>query len=209
VGSLGHQTSGDATGGIKSLGSLGTAGQILTSQGAGLPPIWSSTGFASNSFQVYMSASQNNVTGDGTYYTLPFDVAEFNYGTPVPFDLANHWFEVTVSGIYQIVYTVYFRVISPFVGFNNCCTQIVRFRPSDGTTRTYIHDNINPSPITDNTTPPSYEYDSCNTDICEFIAGDRVYLQGMVGNATRTVGFTGFFVDQLRTRMCGWLLHAY
>jgi len=195
---------GDASGALDNLpDGVGVDGEVLTSRGPGMAPMWEPSPFAFTGFQAYMSTSQFNVTGDNTTYTLPFDLTEFNFGND--FDTANHWYVAPTDGYYQFVYTVFFNNINPANAYDNSEVFLVRFRPAGALTRNYPHSNINPQPITDNTTS-TYEFDCCNTDIIELQAGDRVYLTAKVGSSTKTVGFTGLFTTQLRTRLAGWLL---
>jgi len=196
---------GDASGALDNLpAGTGTDGQRLTSNGPGLAPTWQDTTIRLNGFQAYMGSSVNNVTGDSTYFTLTLDTTEFNFGGN--FDVSNYWYVAPSDGYYQFVHTVFFRGIDPAGGFTDCAIFLTRFRPSTGVTRRYTHTNINPSPITDNTTPPSYEFDMCNIDIIELQAGDQVRLDALVGGGAKTTGFTGLFSGEIRTRLAGWLL---
>lgn len=62
-----------STGQLSDLG-FGTAAQVFTSNGPGVSPTWqAATGPTINSFLAVLTADQNNVTGDGTTFQVPFD----------------------------------------------------------------------------------------------------------------------------------------
>lgn len=70
-----------STGQLSSLG-FGTAGQVLTSNGAATSPTWQAAGGGTNTtFSAYMSADAVDVTGDNTDYTIICDVAIVNQGS--------------------------------------------------------------------------------------------------------------------------------
>lgn len=83
------------TGAIQSVASVGSAGQVLTSNGAGaLPTFQGYCGFSVNT-----SAYINDVTGDGTVYTIPFNTviidsnSGYNTGTGI--------YTIPKTGIYH------------------------------------------------------------------------------------------------------------
>lgn len=58
------------TGAEQSIASVGTLGQVLTSNGAGVLPTMQTLPSSSSSFSAYLASKQDDVTGDGTVYTL-------------------------------------------------------------------------------------------------------------------------------------------
>ena len=68
-----------STGAIQSIASVGTSGQVLTSNGAGALPSFST--YSSLGFSVYANANLSNVTGDGTFYQVVYNTTIRNDGT--------------------------------------------------------------------------------------------------------------------------------
>jgi len=64
----------DTNGQLSSLG-FGTSTQVLTSNGPGVSPTWQAAGGGgiTEYFSVNLTSPQNNVTGDGTQYQIPFN----------------------------------------------------------------------------------------------------------------------------------------
>lgn len=75
----------------------GTAGQVLTSNGAGVDPSFQGSAI---SFLAYQSASVPNVTGDGTVYNVIFDTLTYQVGTG--YNNANGFFTAPVAGNYAV-----------------------------------------------------------------------------------------------------------
>lgn len=188
-----------ATNPFQNVVGVGAAGEILTSNGAGALPTWQSQ---RTGFKAYLTANQANITGDGTVYKIPFDTT----AGPGGFDLGGNFdtttgeFVVPFDGYYLLQIRVFFRIIS--AGFNNAQTWISRNTP---VTAQYSANNINPQPIIDNTVGTA-EWDCGQSEIVYLTAGERVYVKGMVGNNTKTVGITGLFVTDVRTNFSGFLL---
>lgn len=69
------------TGQLQSIASVGTAGQVLTSNGAGaLPTFQASSAGSPIGFRAHNTVTRANVTGNGTTYTIPFDTIDFEQG---------------------------------------------------------------------------------------------------------------------------------
>lgn len=87
---------------------VGTAGQVLTSNGVGMAPTFqpSSGGVPTTNpaFQVYLNGDPTNVTGDGTTYKIAFDTAVFNVSSS--FNTGTNQFVAPVNGLYQFNATV-------------------------------------------------------------------------------------------------------
>jgi hypothetical protein len=88
-----------ATGALQNVSGVGTAGQVLTSQGAAALPQW-----ANPSSQVYvfayLNANVSDVTGDGTPYTIVYNTAEVNTGTAL--NLGTGVFTAPITGNYFV-----------------------------------------------------------------------------------------------------------
>ena len=83
------------TGPIQSVASVGSAGQILTSNGIGaLPTFQNRVGFFAR-----LSSAKANVTGDGTAYTIPFDVTK--YDTASQLNTSTGVYTITKTGIWS------------------------------------------------------------------------------------------------------------
>lgn len=81
-----------ATGAEQSIASVGTSGQVLTSNGAGALPTMQDLPGSQSSFVAYLGSNQSNVTGDGTAYTL---------GTGATLTiLTNNGSDFTTSGVF-------------------------------------------------------------------------------------------------------------
>lgn len=88
---------------IDEVSGLGSAGDVLTSNGAGVPPTWE-TPTPLYSFSAYLSADTGGVTGAGTAYTVLFDTELYdNGGVYTP---GTGTFTAPVTGLYQLSFSV-------------------------------------------------------------------------------------------------------
>lgn len=85
------------------VGTLTSPGGTI-SIGYSSPNITLDTSATKVSFFAYLSTTQNNVTGDGTIYTIPFDTTLFNIGSG--FNTGTGVFTAPVTGNYQFNSTV-------------------------------------------------------------------------------------------------------
>lgn len=94
-----------STGQLSDLG-FGTAAQVLTSNGAGVSPTWQAAGSSGTTciFSAYRSSYANNVTGDGTLYTIPFDTAVINLSSS--YNTGTGVFTAPTTGNYLFSSTV-------------------------------------------------------------------------------------------------------
>lgn len=87
-----------STGNLQQISGLGTSGQVLTSNGSGALPTWQTgAGGMTSRFRAYYQNTANDVTGDGTSYTLTTSAETF--------DNLNEWstntFTASATGYYQ------------------------------------------------------------------------------------------------------------
>ncbi len=90
-----------STGAVQSIASVGTAGQVLTSNGAGLLPSMQNGSQAGK--QLVLATLTNpvaNATGDGTSYTIVYDTAPVNTGTA--YDVTTGIFTAPGTATYLI-----------------------------------------------------------------------------------------------------------
>jgi len=97
-----------ATGSVQTVASLGSAGQVLTSNGAAALPTWQAGGgggFTTKTYAYLSSNTSGTETGDGTLYTIVFDATAFdinsNYNTSTGAWTAAH------NGYYFVTATIY------------------------------------------------------------------------------------------------------
>lgn len=83
--------------------SSGSMGQILTSNGASLPPSFkaASVSALNSNGNWYVSNQISNVTGDGTNYQVVFDTQDYLNGSDVSWNAATGAFTINTTGTYQ------------------------------------------------------------------------------------------------------------
>lgn len=108
-----------ATGAIQSVASVGTSGQVLTSNGAGALPTFQTFIPAASGFVAFASANLSNVTGNGTFYLVQFNSTSRNNGTM--FSTGTGLVTVPTSGLWFFNATVDIRLI---VAANVECTLL-------------------------------------------------------------------------------------
>jgi hypothetical protein len=118
-----------STGAFQNVSGVGTAGQVLTSNGASTLPTWQNVGAASPAFSVVISTNTGAVTGDGTAVTVPFDTVILDRGSH--FNTGTNTYTFPVAGFYQLNTTIYFAQTggvntNGFVEFNFNSGTLVR-----------------------------------------------------------------------------------
>ena len=90
-----------STGAIQSIASVGTADQVLTSNGAAALPTFQDAGGGglTPAFSAYVSSNINDVTGDGTTYNIIFDSEDFDIGSD--FNTTTGLFTAPSTGKYM------------------------------------------------------------------------------------------------------------
>jgi hypothetical protein len=167
---------------------LGTATQVLTSNGPGVAPTFQAAGGGgvggTQAFNVYLSASTGNVTGDSTTVTVPYDTVLFDNGSN--FSTGNNWYVVPITGQYQFSANLIFG--------NSAGTNTGTFLELFVGSQVYFLNYNGPYNVAlNNGTANGSITVPCN-------AGDHVFVQTAVnGNATKNVfligsnqGFTSF-----------------
>ncbi len=96
-----------STGDFQSIASVGTSGQVLTSNGAGALPTFQnvSSGTGTTGFSAYLAANANNVTGNGTLYTIIADTE--NYDISSDYNTGTGTFTTPTTGKYLIWWQVF------------------------------------------------------------------------------------------------------
>lgn len=97
------------TGAIQSVASVGTSGQVLTSNGASALPTFQTYVPTASGFVAYASANLSSVTGDGTFYLVQFNSTTRNNGTM--FATGTGLATVPNSGLWFFNATVDIRLI--------------------------------------------------------------------------------------------------
>lgn len=102
----------------------GTAGQILTSNGPSANPSFKAIPQLSTGIRLYVGTQINNVTGDGTYYDIIYDIVDYNTGA-FTYNSLNGQVTTNSPGLYLITanivlvgmdYTHIQGIGGPFVG---------------------------------------------------------------------------------------------
>lgn len=210
---------------------VGSSGQVLTSNGAGMDPTfqaasggdvsgpgsstdnalarWSGTGgdtlqnstvivtddgemtnSSQPSFLAYLSSSINNVTGDGTQYTIIFDTEVFDQGTD--YVLATGVFTAPVTGKYQ---------------FNGSCARNGNTALATGTFVLAVTSNLTYRLFSVSSSGVFTDATLGNTIIVDMDASDTFTLDITVnGTGSTDVGLNGAVSSVPRTWVCGTLM---
>lgn len=98
---------------------LGSATQVLTSNGAGAAPTFQNAGGSSScSFAALLSSAVSNATGDGTNYFIIFDSVLSNIGSN--YDNTTGIFTAPATGTYQFNVTIYFNLLTSSHTLTQC-----------------------------------------------------------------------------------------
>lgn len=205
------------TGAHQSIASVGTAGQVLTSNGAGALPTFqtntSSTALnlynttavtvtdttgrvtypAQPAFFAYLSTTPANTTGDGTNYTVVCDTAVTNVGSY--FSTGTGVFTAPVTGLYQFS----FYLILNNVGAGH--TTATMTLATTATAGTLLITTLNPYVILN---VASGVVGFGGTVIVPLTATNTVTPKIVVSGSTKTITITGGAASN--TYFSGWLL---
>lgn len=89
----------------------GTSGQQLQTAGAGADPAWGDTAATVAFHARVTTATRTNVSGDGTDYTLTYDLEQYDFGND--FSIATGIFTAPVDGVYNFtVGTAFSNVVT-------------------------------------------------------------------------------------------------
>lgn len=87
-----------STGAVQSIASVGSAGEVLTSNGAGALPTFQAAGGGSGpAFLAYVNTTVNDVTGDLTLYQFSYDTEAYDTGG----DFSTTTFTAPTTGKYH------------------------------------------------------------------------------------------------------------
>lgn len=142
------------------------------------------------SFMANVSATQNNVTGDGTVYTVIFDTVDGQLGTN--YNHTTGVFTAPRTGYYFLSFQVTLTNIG--VAHTNCALHLTISSPSNVT-----QDNLNPVPIISNGSiafniANTYFMNSGATAICTVEVDNGAKTVNVYGQAGGGTYFTGFQV---------------
>jgi hypothetical protein len=161
----------------------GTAGEVWTSNGAGVPPTFQAPSTGSpTAFRAHLNANTAaNITGDGTFVTVPFDTVDYDIGSGYNSGTYIYTVPVGKGGIYQINYTVFtYRV----AGTNN--VELLNFVINGATVvRNYEMDFETVQTSGELTLTSGAQY--------QLSAGDTVQITCAVGGAAKNIGFAGTY----------------
>ncbi len=119
-------------------GGIGTAGEVWTSNGAGVAPTFQTASSGGTpSFSAYVSSSITNPTGDGTAYTVIFDSTLRNVGSA--YNTANGIFTASTTGLYHFDTTIAFNApqatsTTVVLTFNGSVYQVRAYQLQGATT---------------------------------------------------------------------------
>ena len=166
-----------ATGNVQTLSSLGTSGQVLTSNGAGALPSWGTvSGGVQGGFSVVNGGgSVGNVTGDGTAYQPAFNTASFDILGE--YNTSTYTFTASATGYW---------IFTCDIGFTNMTSSsftdasIYLTTTSAGNPYMFRGNGFNCANGSQLWITGSY--------ICKMNSGDTCKLYVNVGGGTKTVG---------------------
>jgi hypothetical protein len=177
-----------AANGVITSTAAGTAGQVLTSNGAGVAPTYQAAGGGSTTaFYAYLSAQATNVTGDGTDWQVAFDATGFDTASAFTTGGSAHYTAPT-TGYYAFSYCVQgtaivaqtFAILTFHCNFNTIGTTFKLPTPWAGSG------------------VESYSGSASMT------AGDTAYLSLNMGGSTKTVSVTGASLPAVSTFFSGF-----
>ena len=127
-------------------------------------------------FQVHNSGIINNVTGNSTRYTIPWNVETFDQGS----DFSSTTFTAPVTGKFDTDGAI------EFSNFTIACTTLqIRLVTSN---RTYLLGNINPSPAASAGNLYLFPFSIC----ADMDAGDTAYMVALgIGESSDVIDFVG------------------
>ena len=154
----------------------GTAGQVLTSNGAGSPPSYQTgSGTAADSFLAVLAASPSNVTGDGTTYQVAFDTVVFDTAGEFTTGAAAHYtfpstgkWLVTASVCYSTSAASGNLIANDLVANSNSFRNIQTITPANGQYITAL----------------------CTT-VLDVTIGDTIYLNALNTGGAKTTSILG------------------
>lgn len=153
----------------------GTSGNVLTSDGTNW--VSSAGGGSSTYFAASLSATQSNVTGDGTIYNIIFDNVLTNVGSA--YNNATGVFTAPSNGLYQFCYNVFFASLNGSAATNT----IVSCGGTPYNFRMQQYDNL-----TAITTCPS---EQCGSLLVPMTTGQTLNIQAAAFGTTKTIGVGG------------------
>jgi hypothetical protein len=156
---------------------LATAGFVLTSNGNAALPSFQAAGGGpgTNIFSAYVSAQQNNVTGNAVQYTIIFDSVTSNPGGN--YNVATGVFTAPVTGNYM------FTTMVSLNNFDGSETRAI----FDLTTTTTDYRFFDVSPIPG----PGIELIYSGSTLTRMTAGDTAYVFIRIFSGAQTVGVEG------------------
>jgi hypothetical protein len=181
----------DANGVITST-AAGNAGQVLTSNGAGVAPTYQAAGGGSaTAFYAYLTTQANNVTGDGTVWQAAFDATGFDTATAFTTGGSAH-FTAPTTGYYSFSWNIQctgviaqtFTIVTFVCNFNTAGTTFKLPTPWAGAGIESYTGSI----------------------IVSMTAGDTAYLNLNLGGSTKTVSVTGAALPTESTFFSGFLI---
>src|SRR5260221_1224895 len=159
---------------------VGTATQVLTSNGTGVAPTYQAAPAPATTaaFLVFLATSVGNVTGDGTVYPVLFDTTAFDTGSNITLNSSGKTiFTAPVTGRYQFNATLNVNGLSaPWT--DAYCTIVT-------TSKSYYFGYINPG----TSAAISGGYLSfTGSVIASMTATDTAYVQISLSGSTKTRG---------------------
>jgi len=167
----------------------GTSTQVLTSNGNSYAHSFQSIPSISTStyFSAYLSSTQNNVTGDGTAYSIIFDTVTANQGSA--YNASTGVFTAPSTGLYHFDACTYFQING--VGTIGFVTALIA-------TSISLQNNLN---------LPSQQQTGCNVSgLISMSAGDTCYVSAIGAFGTKTTNITagGVVGSGKNTFFCGY-----
>jgi len=171
--------------------SPGTTGQVWTSNGAGTPPSFQTSGSPPLiAFRAHLNANTaTNLTGDGTLVTVPFDTVDYDIGSGYNNSTFIYTVPVGGAGIYQINYTVF-----TYRGSGVNTVQLLNLLINGATNiRNYEVNFENMQTSGELTLTSGMQY--------QLNDGDTIQVTADVGGVSANIGFAGTFCVFSATRL--------